>query len=73
MACIPRDLEVALEGAIDAHGLDNVVDGLSEICAEKADHVRTYQDSAELARRWDRAAMQLRVLEAEIALLKLHG
>lgn len=46
----------ALESLIDAAGLSPVLEALSEICAEKADHIEsTYTDSAPLARRWREA------------------
>jgi hypothetical protein len=51
-----RDLNQAelatLEALIDAAGIEAVIQGLSEICGLKADHItETWQD-AHLARRW---------------------
>ena len=67
MATIPRDLQFALESAIDSHGLANVVDALACICREKADHIRaSYQDEA-LARRWDRCMSLLTLAETKVA------
>jgi predicted phage tail protein len=50
---IPRDLLERLEGAIDTHGLANVLDGLAQICAEKADHVRANYNDAALSHAWE--------------------
>jgi hypothetical protein len=41
-----------LEAMVDAAGIEAVVQGLSEICGAKADHIReAWQDTA-LAKRW---------------------
>ena len=55
-----RDLtqaeRVALEILIDNAGLSAVLETLSELCAEKADHIRESYGDATLARHWDTAA-----------------
>ena len=45
-----------IERLIDWHGLDNVVDALADICAEKADHIRSNWQDMETAKHWDRAS-----------------
>jgi hypothetical protein len=54
------EMEV-LEGLIDRCGLQAVCEALSEICGEKAEHIRhCWQDPA-LARVWDTACGRLGV------------
>ncbi len=54
-----RDLtsaeSVTLEGLIDATSLQAVMQALSVICGEKAEHVRASYDDTALARAWDHA------------------
>ena len=58
-----RDLNeserVALETLIDNADLAAVLMALSEICAEKAEHVRTQWGDNLLARYWDTAAGEI--------------
>ena len=43
---LSRDAEEALEGLIDAFGLQNVLNGLTCICSGKADHIESnWQDT----------------------------
>ena len=45
-----------LEGMVDAHGLDRVLDALVDLCHGKAEHLEmAWQDTA-MAQRWTRAA-----------------
>ena len=49
-----------LEELVDQHGLDRVVEMLADICADKADHLRSnWQDDA-TARAWDTNGWLLR-------------
>jgi hypothetical protein len=41
-----------LEALVDAAGIEAVVQGLSEICGAKADHIREAWQDAPLAKRW---------------------
>jgi hypothetical protein len=63
MASIPRELQVLFEDAIDRHGLANVLDAISEICAEKADHIRASYDDKVTARTWSSMADVIRKAE----------
>lgn len=50
------DTMKTLEGLIDATSLRNVLTLLSEVCGEKAEHIRSnWQDEA-LAQCWEKAA-----------------
>lgn len=52
---LTQEERVRLETLMDDAGLSPILEALSEICAEKAEHIReTYGDRA-LARRWDTA------------------
>lgn len=61
-----------LESLIDAKRLSKVVSLISEICSEKAEHIRdNWQDgsrnpNAELIRAWIAASNQLESLEQKI-------
>ncbi len=54
-----REFSEKLEALIDAHGLYNVVETLSTICSEKAEHIETNWQDGKLARQWDYAAKSL--------------
>jgi hypothetical protein len=41
-----------LEALIDAAGIEAVLQGLSEICGLKADHITHYWQGTNLAKRW---------------------
>jgi hypothetical protein len=51
-----RDLDQtelgSLEAMVDAAGIEAVVQGLSEICGLKADHIASNWQDAALAKRW---------------------
>ncbi len=55
-----RDLtneeKIVLEGLVDSADLNAVIMALSEICGEKAEHIRSNYDDRKLARNWDHAA-----------------
>jgi hypothetical protein len=42
-----------LERLIDRHGLTHIVTGLSLICVEKAEHIRTNWQDRTTAKAWD--------------------
>jgi hypothetical protein len=52
-----RDLTNAekddLERLIDRVGIESVLMGISEICGEKAEHIRSMWQDHALAKRWD--------------------
>jgi len=48
-----------LERMIDEHGLQAVLDALTDICWGKAEHLRTNWQDAASAKGWDRAALGL--------------
>jgi dihydrodipicolinate synthase/N-acetylneuraminate lyase len=53
------ELETTLEALIDKHGLKTVVSALSNVCGEKAEHLRSnWQDKAS-ARVWENAGKTL--------------
>lgn len=53
------DIEVVLEGLVDAVGVQHVVQQLAAICRAKAEHItETWQDEA-LAGAWNDAAGEL--------------
>jgi hypothetical protein len=52
------NLDDTLEGLVDKHGLQNIVDSLMDICFAKSEHVLSnWQDKA-LARAWEHNAKQ---------------
>ena len=53
------DLHCYLEEAIDQHTLQTVVDTLSTICGEKADHIATNWQDSLTAGVWLRAMRKL--------------
>lgn len=48
------DLEKELEKLVDATGLQSIVEGLSRICHEKAEHIRSSYNDKPLARLWEK-------------------
>lgn len=56
----------ALEALIDASTLGSVVAALSEIAAEKADHIRVNWQDAQAARPWERASNALYTASTKI-------
>ena len=52
-------LETTLEGLIDQHTLQAVLEAVEQVCHGKAEHLRAnWQDEAS-ARHWDRAAKEI--------------
>jgi hypothetical protein len=58
-----------LEQLVDAHGLERVVEALSVVCGDKADHVLIYWQDHALAVAWDRASRRLHSASLAINLL----
>jgi hypothetical protein len=55
----------ALERIVDLHGQRSTLDMLANICAEKAEHLRTNWQNEEAAKDWNRAyALMLRTHDA---------
>ena len=55
----------ALERIVDLHGLRSTLDMLANICAEKAEHLRTNWQDEEAAKDWNRAyTLMLRTHDA---------
>jgi hypothetical protein len=52
--------EEELEMLIDRHGLAHVLDMLSDVCAEKAEHIESTWDDRGLAKLWHRAGVKVR-------------
>lgn len=52
---LTKEERVSLEKLVDAADLRTVLMALSEICGEKAEHVRTNWADQKLARCWDHA------------------
>jgi hypothetical protein len=59
-------LKASLEKLMDCEGLRRVLEGMAEVCAEKADHIRTNWQSKELARDWDEAGTLLDKAAAKV-------
>jgi hypothetical protein len=55
-----------LEAIIDLHGLTEVVRMLSEICAEKAEHILINWNDKELACLWNKRCVQLDEASAKL-------
>ncbi len=50
-----------LENIVDRVGIEKLLIALSDVCAEKAEHVRTNWQDQKLATLWDRASKVVRV------------
>jgi len=59
LATLSEKFEDDLEDLIDKHGLSGVVSALSDICYEKANHVRTNWQDEVLAKAWEKNAKVL--------------
>jgi hypothetical protein len=53
-----KKLEI-LEAIIDADGLPAMLEMLSEICADKAEHIKSAWQDYRLARQWECAAVSI--------------
>ena len=56
----------ALEAQIDSSSLEDVIDALSEICQEKAEHIRSNWGDYALALHWERAGNMLATLTIKL-------
>lgn len=62
------DSRAALEALVDSHGLAEVLNGLAQVCSEKADRLRSnWQDNAG-ARLWEKAATRISYTVATAAI-----
>jgi hypothetical protein len=50
---MPTDITQTLEEMIDRYGVTHVVTGLSLVCFEKAEHLRTNWQDKVTAKAWD--------------------
>ena len=58
----------ALEALIDQIGLENVIDQISTICLEKAEHIRsTYIDTTALPDHWEYLSKEVEKLRVKIS------
>ena len=61
-----QDATSELETLVDRHGLSNVIEALSIVCAEKADHIQTNWQDNVLAGSWERSSHQLDTVAARV-------
>lgn len=54
-----KETKIEIEQMIDALGMFRVLGLLSEICYEKAEHIRSNWQDSNMARSWDRAGEYL--------------
>ena len=66
---VTRAVMEALEAFVDRHGMAEVLDCLSTICSEKAEHVRSAWQDEMLAKAWDRDAATLDRARARVTAL----
>jgi hypothetical protein len=57
---------VALEAMVDHHGLSGVLTMLSDICNEKAEHIRDNWQDKVFAKAWDRYGRRIEALSNNI-------
>ena len=48
-----------LETLIDAYGLEGVLYAIGDICAEKADHIRSNWQDERLAKEWSKRTIRV--------------
>ena len=65
------DMKAELEGFIDQSSLEHVLELLSVICWEKADHIRLNWQHPDCAVLWERAGNRLAGLSAKADVTKL--
>lgn len=63
---MPAD-EFALEDLVDRCGISGVLYMLSEVCALKAEHVRSNWEDEPIARDWDKAQKVLARAQTSVA------
>ena len=54
-----ESLKEELERMVDEHGVVRIFAMLSELCQDKAEHVRTCWSDEELACRWEKLARRI--------------
>lgn len=55
-----------LEEMVDKHGLESVLEALSSICADKADHISANYDDRTLAGAWTASGLAIEEVIGEI-------
>lgn len=55
-----------LEQLIDQHSLKYILESLSTICSEKADHIRTNWQDRDLAKEWQHTAMWINSIVGKV-------
>lgn len=60
------DMNETLEKLIDTHGLQDVLVSLSNICFEKAAHIRENWQDANLAKLWEKNAKVLDIAQSKL-------
>jgi len=68
MSKLNSPIQPELEKLVDREGLHDVLDALSTICYEKADHIRTTLRDIELARLWIHTARLLDTFTEKVEL-----
>lgn len=69
----PHEIDM-LEALVDKYNLDSVIGKLSEICFEKAEHIRTNWQDAPTARKWVQAANHLVITSMHLKIKEVsHG
>lgn len=57
----------ALEALVDRHTAKGVLNALSQICEDKAEHVRTNWQDENLAKNWDHVGQRCYELAAKVS------
>ncbi len=60
-----KEIDVAIEGLIDTQSLTTVLDSISRICSEKADHIRVSYNDKSLANKWEKVCIVLNNLDTQ--------
>lgn len=74
MACIQEEKEIRkmdnkeiLEGMIDEHGINAVLEMLSDICTEKSLQFKDVWQEARASKRWEKAGLMVEDVRREIS------
>lgn len=63
--------KLSLEQIVDAHGVQQVLEAVAEMCIEKGEHVRVSYGDALLARLWERAGEAIERCSGHASVLAL--
>jgi hypothetical protein len=63
---VTQENKDTLESIIDGATLADVLNAISEICYEKADHIRTNWQDANTAKVWDKSGHYVQCLAAKL-------